>query len=69
MIGLRGKAYTPEVIQGREGFDSDFPQAAGLLFPDPHDTKSSCLLGKLVRKGNFSSHFQWAEMIRSREPF
>ena len=60
MIGLRGKAHTPEVIQGHEGFDSDFPQAAGLLFPDPHDTKSSCLLGKLAREDNIRPHLQRA---------
>jgi len=60
MVGLRGKVHTPEAIQGCEGFNSGFPQAACLLFPDPHDTKSSCLLGKLAREDNFRSHLQRA---------
>jgi hypothetical protein len=60
MIGLRGEAYTPEVIQADEGFDSGFPQAVGLLFPDPHDSKTRGLLRKPVREDNFSSHLQWA---------
>ncbi len=60
MIRLGGKAHTPEVIQGGKRFDPSFPQAAGLLFPDPHDTKFSGLLGKLVREGNFSPHLKWA---------
>jgi hypothetical protein len=58
MVQLRGKVHTPEVVQGREGFSSGFPQAAGRVFPDPHDTKSLCLLGKLFREGNFSPHLQ-----------
>jgi hypothetical protein len=60
MLGLRGKMQTPEVIQGREGFDSGFPQAAGRLFPDLHDAKPRCLLRKLVREGNFRPLLQRA---------
>jgi hypothetical protein len=58
MVGLRGKMHTPGIIQGREGFDSGFPQAAGRLFPNPHDAKPRCLLRKLVREGNFRPPLQ-----------
>jgi hypothetical protein len=60
MLRLRWNVHTPEVIQGCEGFNSGFPQAAGLLFPDPYDTKSSCLLGKLAREDTISPRLQRA---------
>ena len=60
MIRFREKVHTAEVIQERDGFNAGFPQAAGLLLPDPHQSKSRFLQRKLVREDNFRSLFQWA---------
>jgi len=58
-IGFRGEAYSPEVIQGAERLDADFPKAVGQLLPHPNDAKSRRLLGKSVGERDFGAEFQY----------
>jgi hypothetical protein len=56
LCGLRGKAHTPKVIQGRERFKPNFPQAVDLQFANPYNSKPGCLLRKTVCKYHFSAY-------------
>src|SRR5882672_5182039 len=54
----RRKPHPPEITQGLQRFQSDFPQADFLSISRPNDTKLGGLLRKAVCKLKLRAHFQ-----------
>jgi hypothetical protein len=57
-FGFRGEAHPPEVIQGLERLDANFPKAVRELLSDPDDAKSRRLLRESVGDQDLGAYLQ-----------